>query len=74
MEFIKGKAVDGILFILESLITSLLKLFINCSYFICLSACLLSLILYIGGLKKARKYIPISFIIYFLCQSIKGVI
>ncbi|CAM2973025.1 hypothetical protein HAHI6034_11765 [Hathewaya histolytica] len=70
MDFIKDKAVDGILFILKSLV----KLFINCSYPLCLAACLLSLILYIGGLKKARKYIPISFIIYFLCESIKGVI
>lgn len=70
MDFIKNIAMDSILFTLKSLV----KLLINCSYFICLSACLLSLILYIAGLKKARKYIPISFIMYFLCQSIKGVI
>lgn len=47
---------------------------INSSYWICLYVSLLALILYIAGQKKAGKYVSISFVVYFLLQSIKGVI
>ena len=47
---------------------------INGSYWICLTACLLALILYIAGQKKAGKYVSISFVIYFILQAIKELI
>lgn len=47
---------------------------INSSYWICLYVSLIALIFYIAGQKKAGKYVSISFVIYFLLQSIKGVI
>lgn len=47
---------------------------INSSYWVCLYVSLLALILYIAGQKKAGRYVSISFVIYFLLQSIKGVI
>lgn len=45
---------------------------INSSYWICLIACLIALLLYISGQRKAGKYVSLSFIIYVLLQSIKG--
>lgn len=47
---------------------------INGSYWICLTACLVALILYIAGQKKAGKYVSISFVIYVVLQAIKGVL
>lgn len=47
---------------------------INGSYWICLTACLVALILYIAGQKKAGKYVSISFVIYIILQAIKGVL
>ena len=44
------------------------------SYWICLTACLIALLLYIAGQKKAGKYVSISFIVYFILQALKGVI
>lgn len=45
---------------------------INSSYWICLTACLIALIMYISGQKKAGKVVSISFIVYFCLQAIKG--
>lgn len=47
---------------------------INGSYWICLTACLVALILYIAGQKKAGKYASISFVVYVVLQAIKGVL
>ena len=47
---------------------------INGGYWICLTACLVALILYIVGQKKAGKYVSISFVIYVVLQAIKGVL
>lgn len=47
---------------------------INGSYWICLTACLVALILYIAWQKKAGKYVSISFVIYIILQAIKGVL
>lgn len=44
---------------------------INSSYWICLFTCLFATILYVAGLKKAGKYVSISFIVYFLLQCFK---
>ena len=42
------------------------------SYWICLISCLISLILYIAGNRKAGKYVSISFILYVILQALKG--
>lgn len=47
---------------------------INGSYWICLIACLIALILYIAGQRKAGKYVSISFVIYCILQAIKGLL
>lgn len=44
---------------------------IDSSYWICLFTCLFAIILYVAGLKKAGKYVSISFIVYFLLQCFK---
>lgn len=44
---------------------------IKSSYWICLTICLISLILYIAGQKKAGKYVSISFITYFILHCLK---
>lgn len=41
------------------------------SFWICLIACLISLLLYVGGQRKAGKGISISLIIYVLLQALK---
>lgn len=47
---------------------------INSSYWICLAACLIALLLYIAGERRAGKYVTISFVVYFILQAIKGLI
>ena len=42
------------------------------SYWICLISCLIALLLYIGGQRKAGKYVSISFIVYVILQALKG--
>lgn len=64
VDFIQNKLLD--------LLKWLALHFIASSYWICLFSCMLALVLYIGGLKKAGKYVSVSFIVYFFLQSIKG--
>ncbi|MBN1050301.1 hypothetical protein [Clostridium botulinum] len=45
--------------------------FIGMSYWICLFICMIALILYVAGEKKAGKYVSISFAINFLLQALK---
>ena len=45
---------------------------IDNSYSICLITCLLALLLYVGGQKKAGKYVSISFVVYFTLQALRG--
>lgn len=63
----------------EALISCTIKLLkflanglIKGSFWICLIACLISLLMYVGGERKAGKGISISVIIYVLLQTIKG--
>lgn len=57
-------------------ITNLLKSFfvgvVSGSYWICLISCLICLLLYIGGCKKAGKGCSISLIVYIVLAAIKG--
>ena len=43
---------------------------INTSYWICLFASIVVLMLYVAGLKKAGKYVPASLIIYILLETL----
>lgn len=45
---------------------------IDNSYIICLTVCLLALLLYISGQRKAGKYVSLSFVIYFVLQALRG--
>ncbi|MDU5111160.1 MAG: hypothetical protein E6248_11980 [Clostridium sp.] len=70
--------VNGIVEGLKQSIVNFLKWIglgiINGSYWICLIACLIALLLYIVGQRKAGKYVSISFVIYFILQAVKELI
>lgn len=78
IEGLKTSIVTGIIEGIKNSLINLLKWIgigiINNSYWICLFVCIVSLILYIGGQRKAGKYVSLSVVIYFLLQAIKGVI
>ena len=61
---------------LKNSVVKLLKCFFNgivaSSYWICLISCLIALILYIAGQRKAGRYVSISFILYVILQALKG--
>lgn len=42
----------------------------NNSFWICLGICMIGLILYVGGIKKAGRYCTASFIIYVFLQAL----
>lgn len=70
--------IEGIVEGLKKAISGFLKWIaigiIDSSYIICLTACFIALMLYISGQKKAGKYASISFIIYVILQSIRGLL
>lgn len=74
----KETIVNGIVEGLKQSVINFLKWIglgiINGSYWICLVACLIALILYIAGQRKAGKYVSISFVVYVVLQAIKGVL
>ncbi|WP_027633406.1 hypothetical protein [Clostridium hydrogeniformans] len=69
-EYVLGIIKDVVLGIIKWIVIGV----VNCSYWIFLLCALVCLILYIAGLKKAGKYVPISFIAYLFLQAIKGAI
>lgn len=62
LEFIKSLILD----LLEWIVMGI----VDASYWICLVICIVALFLYVGGLKKAGKYIPVSFVIYYLLETL----
>lgn len=72
----KETIINGIVEGLKQSVTNFLKWIgmgiINSSYWICLTACLIALLMYIAGQRKAGKYVSISFVVYFILQAIKG--
>ncbi len=59
----------------DSLINLLKALFnglVQSSFWICLIVCMISLLLYVGGQRKAGKGISISIILYILFQALKA--
>lgn len=78
---IEGLRTNIVTGILEGIKNGLINFFkwigigiINNSYWVCLFICITALILYIGGQRKAGKYVTLSIVIYFFLQSIKGVL
>ena len=53
---------------------SLLKECICYSYWICLLTAMIATILYVSGLKKAGKYVPITMVTYFLLECFKNTV
>ncbi len=45
---------------------------IDNSYWVTLPIAVIALILYIAGLKKAGKYVSVSFVVYFILQCLKA--
>lgn len=45
---------------------------VNSSFWICLTAAIISIILYGCGMKKVGKVVPISFVIYVILQCVRG--
>ncbi|WP_143318438.1 hypothetical protein [Clostridium sp. HBUAS56017] len=41
------------------------------SYWVCLFVCMVSVMMYVSGLKKAGKFVPVSFVTYTLLQCLK---
>lgn len=62
LDYIKGI----ILGILEWIVMGI----VDASYWMCLIGCIVALFLYVAGLKKAGKYIPVSFVIYYLLETL----
>lgn len=44
---------------------------INYSYIVCLLVCLIAILLYVSGQRKAGKYVSISFVVYFTLQALR---
>lgn len=47
---------------------------LGCSYYICLTVCIVSIFLYIIGIKKAGKYTTGSLITYFILEGFKTIL
>lgn len=47
---------------------------IDNSYILCLGVAMVSILLYLAGLKKAGKYVTISLVTYTLLQACKGLL
>lgn len=56
---------------IKKFMSSLALGIIDNSYWIFLPISIICLILYIGGLKKAGKYVSVSFVVYFILQCLK---
>lgn len=65
---------DKIVGFAKDILKSLALGIIDNSYWLCLATCLLAIILYVSGQRKAGKYISISIVVYVLLQALKGVV
>lgn len=74
IEHVTNAVADGIVEGLKRALIWLITSFANGSYWICLIIALICLILYAAGMKKAGKYVGISFIVFFVLQCIKVVL
>lgn len=77
LEAMKGAISEGFKQALIDLFKSfggwLFRTISGASYWICLVVAVISLLAYIVGFKKAAKFIPLSFLVYFILESIKAV-
>lgn len=56
----------------KKFLLDLLKESVAYSYWLCLLTAIIATILYVSGLKKAGKYVPVTMVVYFLLECIKG--
>ena len=49
----------------------IVKFTVGCSYWICLITSIVSVMLYVAGMKKAGKNVPVSMVVYFLLECLK---
>ena len=59
---------------IKKLLLGLLEEAINYSYWLCLLTAIIATILYVSGLKKAGKYVPVTMVVYFLLECLKDCI
>lgn len=74
MDWVSDKIKDGFTGFFKWIGLGIANGVINNSYYICLFVCMTALFLYIAGIKKAGKYVPASFIIYYILQCFKLVL
>lgn len=74
MSWVIDNIKEGIVDVAKWIGLGILNGVINSSEWVCLFICMTALFLYIGGMKKAGKFVPISFIIFYILQSLKLVI
>lgn len=74
IESTKQSIAEGLGDFMHYLMKSILMGIINNSKWICMIICLIAMVAYLCGNKKAGKYVPITIVTHFLLQSIKGVI
>lgn len=77
MEAIKELVSNCSSYVIDQIKTGILEIIkwgvlgiIDNSFYFCLMASLIALLLYIAGQKKAGKYVTTSFIIYFILQAL----
>lgn len=58
----------------KKFLLDLLKESVAYSYWLCLLTAIIATILYVSGLKKAGKYVPVTMVIYFLLECLKDCI
>lgn len=56
----------------KKFLLSLIEEAITYSYWLCLFVAIISTILYVAGLKKAGKYVPVTMVVYFLLECFKN--
>ena len=66
--------INAITSCIKTIMTAMLKWFITNSFWLCLTYAMISLLLYVGGVRKAGKHCTISLLIYTITQSIGCVI
>jgi hypothetical protein len=65
------KLASLLLEVIKILLKSIMWLIFDSSYWICLFAALAALFFYIAGMKKAGKYVGLSFLLYYVLQGIR---
>ena len=66
-----NKIAEGIKIALLDILKTLGLNIVASSYWICLIICMVSILIYIAGQKKAAKYTTISLVVYIILEAFK---